>query len=156
MEEITHIELAGSWSGSPATAAALMAFCIAVVSSVEPLHAAPYCPGVVVETAVTVVVDAGVVVVVVDTRVVVVAEADLVGDEVGELTDNPMARPIPRVAKMAATSATRTTVLRRTVITRWSSSATGYKALLASSRRRPGIWRNPKGKCQYWEARGMN
>jgi hypothetical protein len=102
-----------------------MAFCIAVVSSVEPLHAAPYCPGVAVEAAVVVVVDAGVVVVVVDTWVVVVAKVDLVGDEVGELTDNPMARPSPRATRAAATIPTRTTVLRRTVITRWSSSTTG-------------------------------
>jgi len=101
MEEITHVELAGSWSGSLAAAAALMAFCIAAVSSVEPLHAAPYCPG------------------------VVVAKADLVGDEVGELTDNPMARPMPRAARTAATIPTRTMVLRRTVITRGSSSTTG-------------------------------
>jgi len=124
MEEITHVELAGSWRGSLAAAAALMAFCIAVVSSVEPLHAAPYCPGVFVEPAIVVVVDAEVVVVVVDTWVVVVAPADLVGDEVGELTDNPMARPMPRAARTAATIPTRTTVLRHTVITRGSSSTT--------------------------------
>jgi hypothetical protein len=125
MEEITHIELAGSWSGSPATAAALMAFCIAVVSSVEPLHAAPYCPGVVVEAAADVVVGAEVIVVVVDTWVVVVADADLLGDEVGELTDNPMPRPMPMAARTAATIATRTAVLRRRLSTRGSSSTMG-------------------------------
>jgi hypothetical protein len=102
-----------------------MAFCIAVVSSVEPLHAAPYCPGVVVEAAAAVVVGADVIVVGVDTWVVVVADADLVGVEVGELTDNPMARPIPMAARTAATIATRTTVLRQTVSTRGSSSTMG-------------------------------
>jgi hypothetical protein len=124
MEEITHMELAGSWSGSLAAAAASMAFCIAVVSSVEPLHAAPYCPGVAVEAAVVVVVDTEVVVVVVDTWVVVVTRVDLVVREVGELADNPMARPMPRAARTPATIPTRTRVLRR-VITRWSSFATG-------------------------------
>ena len=67
------------------------------------------------------------VVVVVETTVVVVADpwevvdvapADLAGGDELEPTDTPTARPMPRTARTATAIATRTTVLRRTVMER--------------------------------------
>ena len=77
----------------------------------------------VVGAAVVIVVGAAIVVVL-DTWVVGLVAATVLfeGDEEWEPAVNPMARPTPRAARMAAPIATRTTVLRRKVITRGSSS----------------------------------
>jgi len=66
-----------------------------------------------------VVVVVAVVVVVVDPREVVeVVPADLAGGDVWEPTDTPTASPMPRAMRTATAMASRTTVLRRTVMKR--------------------------------------